>query len=85
MELLPPPNSEQTPSFLEIVFGKIALPMVFSSSSAAEVHIKMIILFFISRILVEACRGSSSRGYSGGPRQTRGRDKYVILSHPHVP
>ncbi|XP_028400588.1 serine/arginine-rich splicing factor 6-like [Dendronephthya gigantea] len=28
------------------------------------------------RILVEACRGSSSRGYSGGPRQTRGRDKY---------
>ncbi|CAB3981042.1 serine-arginine 55 isoform X18 [Paramuricea clavata] len=28
------------------------------------------------RILVEACRGSSSRGYSGGPRQTKGRDKY---------
>ncbi|XP_046840817.1 serine/arginine-rich splicing factor 6-like [Xenia sp. Carnegie-2017] len=28
------------------------------------------------RILVEACRGSSSRGYSGGPRQARGRDKY---------
>ena len=40
--------------------------------------IKVFLVFH--RILVEACRGSSSRGYSGGPRQTRGRDKYVVRS-----
>lgn len=39
-----------------------------------------LLLFLISRVLVEACRGSSSRGYSGGPRPGRGRGKYVLYS-----